>query len=99
MLRIEVIWVLHKIERTHTDLSENLWCRVRGAAKYTEGNSSMFLERYCTSENAKSPPGDDKFTSESSKGKHFQIVVKVTTAGFHSLSFMMPLLDYPYYEM
>lgn len=63
-----------------------------GTAKYSKGNSSIFLERYCTLENAKSPPGDDKFTAESSKGKHFQIVVKVTTAGFHSLSFMMPLL-------
>lgn len=28
MLRIDVICVLHKIEMTHTDLSENVWSRV-----------------------------------------------------------------------
>ena len=91
MPRIEVTLVLHATERTYTDLSENLWPRVRGAAKSTSGKFSILMGRYCTSENAKSPPGDDKVSSESSKGKCFQIVVKVTT-GFHLRPLMMPLL-------
>ena len=51
----------------------------------------LLAERFCTSEIARTPLGKMK-SLMGAKGKHFQIVVQVATAGFHLLSFIIPLL-------
>lgn len=91
VIRTEVVLALQETGSTHRDLSESLCLTVRGAVPQSMNEDfSVLMERYYTSENAKRPPGDDKVTNESSKGKHFQTVAKVTRAHF-LFSFMMPL--------
>ena len=51
----------------------------------------LLVERFCTSEIARTLLGNMK-SLMGGKGKHFQIVVQVATAGFHLLSFIIPLL-------
>lgn len=86
MLRTEVIPEVQETERTHGNLSESLWPRVRGAA------ISTYWRKGSVHQKLPFPLLGKMKSLMGAKGKHFQIVVQVATAGFHLLSFIILLL-------